>query len=1173
MKEIKMYLLGIFLLSIMVSCEQQGGDNSPNETNDVTKPEIELIQNEFEVYSEVDWNDIINIYDNVDSNPTNTIDTSDFDINVLGTYVINVVAQDASGNENSSDFIVHVTDTTPPTIKLNGEESITIFIGSDFIDPGVTIEDNYTMDLTPSVNSNVRFNYEGNYTITYSVGDSSGNGASIERSVIIMSPPHPTVEMEDDIYLFVGDDLPDLRENIFVTDYYNKDITSRVYVDSSNVIINQVGEYLVDYTVRDDYDNSLSFQRTVIVYDDIAPVVETNLYHFGDEVILPNLNLNRMWRNIATSDYTSSINLFDQLVEIKKSDGLIFNDDVFTISVPPDLNDGYYPKSTSTFDNYIFVVWTNDDETDQLYIYEMNGEDIEIIDSIVFTTNTEFKIKGYERNGILYLWGRNENEIIKISLIDDIESHHEILSIPDNYKFLDLKIIYNENMIISVMDYNTQYTEILVVSLEDGTVLNTIYPTANKEHSSFANDFGIFENFIICSSNVHVDDVRYAGGVFVYDLNTIEHSNEPEYILHYSEILSYSYFGNSLRVINNHMYLSAYIDSSFYVFDYLIEVADGNIMFTEIQDFKMPASYARPNFTNSVFFGDKYYALGTFLDVIVSDDTKVTIEVTSGEEVTTYTSNEVLLRNGRSYIIKVIDESGNTVTTNITFDNTEPKIVNYQQLYNNNEVAFTFSETVHKVLLDDLELNIASEGVDDIDIEDLLDGWHTIQMFDGHDNKSTSYEFFIDTTAPEITLYEYNLFDEVPYEYDLHKDEFGSIQKIIEKEKYTFVIRPEYERGVVFVYSFGERDFNMENALFILRNDIDYSEWEYYSPFGNNLDTYGDKVVITSTYGGIFLFDLSLEETNDAFFTVLKEDDGSKSYSFGQNIIFEDDIIMVSDRFRDYDNKNNAGCVFVYRISEETGAYYETIIWPSDQWYEIELSFGAGMDYDDGYLVVGSSKQYLSVFNLNLDETNPDFEKHIIITVPNNYADSYGYHVEIDGENITVIYTNWINYDNRERYYMKFNFLTFNDTQDFIQEYTLNDYMPELDYNTSSIVYKDGFLFVRYVSGSAILNLNIDPTDEEFITLLDIRYNDFTSNENKFILFQIGDKYLFNKPTNLVSISDEWTNFTYTITRNSEPYSLDNLEFWQEGTYVITAIDEAGNQSELTFTISNDVSE
>ena len=82
------------------------------------------------------------------------------------------------------------TDLTPPVLTLNGDNPKTIAINSSYIEEGATAIDNVDGNITQDINisGSVDTSVAGNYTITYSVSDSSGNYAETSRTVNVVDP-------------------------------------------------------------------------------------------------------------------------------------------------------------------------------------------------------------------------------------------------------------------------------------------------------------------------------------------------------------------------------------------------------------------------------------------------------------------------------------------------------------------------------------------------------------------------------------------------------------------------------------------------------------------------------------------------------------------------------------------------------------------------------------------------------------------------------------------------------------------------------------------------------------------------------------------------------------------------------------------------------------------------
>ena len=163
--------------------------------------------------------------DNIDGDITSKIKVSGkVDITKSGTYTITYTVTDKAGNRtevtrkvtvvattttmiptttktttkksyNSSSGSVKTTRattqriTTPPTITLRGNSTITINQGASWHDPGFTARDAKCNDLTGRVNVSgyVNISVAGTYRVSYTVTDNWGNRGYAYRNVIVKS--------------------------------------------------------------------------------------------------------------------------------------------------------------------------------------------------------------------------------------------------------------------------------------------------------------------------------------------------------------------------------------------------------------------------------------------------------------------------------------------------------------------------------------------------------------------------------------------------------------------------------------------------------------------------------------------------------------------------------------------------------------------------------------------------------------------------------------------------------------------------------------------------------------------------------------------------------------------------------------------------------------------------
>ncbi len=82
-----------------------------------------------------------------------------------------------------------VVDTTPPVITLNGSSTMNVTIGSTFVDPGATANDNVDGNISASIatTGSVDTSSTGVFTLTYNVSDSARNAATeVSRTINVV---------------------------------------------------------------------------------------------------------------------------------------------------------------------------------------------------------------------------------------------------------------------------------------------------------------------------------------------------------------------------------------------------------------------------------------------------------------------------------------------------------------------------------------------------------------------------------------------------------------------------------------------------------------------------------------------------------------------------------------------------------------------------------------------------------------------------------------------------------------------------------------------------------------------------------------------------------------------------------------------------------------------------
>ena len=230
---------------------------------------------------------------------------------------------DFYGNEVS--FTTSELDEVPPIITLNGESTISLFVGDSYIEQGATATDDVDGDLTGSIvigGDEVNTSVAGTYLVTYNVSDVAGNAAiEVVRTVNIISDttaPVITLNGSATIELNLGDTYIELGAT--ATDDVDGDITEDIVVDDSELNTSISGPYNVIYTVSDSSGNEANTSRTVLVLgqqdelvDCNGDVIPTIIYGtqewtlknscnatYRDGTPIPEVTDNAEWENLTT---------------------------------------------------------------------------------------------------------------------------------------------------------------------------------------------------------------------------------------------------------------------------------------------------------------------------------------------------------------------------------------------------------------------------------------------------------------------------------------------------------------------------------------------------------------------------------------------------------------------------------------------------------------------------------------------------------------------------------------------------------------------------------------------------------------------------------------------------------------------------------------------------------
>lgn len=218
--------------------------------------------------------------DIVDGNLTSEIQRfGGFDSTNAGNYQVTYRVADQAGNEASvTQNITVLPDTTKPTISLNGNQTLQVSVFDDFQDPGVNAQDGCGALQGVQVRGRVNTDILGSYDLQYTAIDQNGNQRSVSRTVNVVDNEDPEVIIRgaDTVTVPVFGSYQD--PGVGVSDNYYDSVDVTV---NGQVIVQEVGNYELEYVVTDQAGNTTRKSRIVQVVDNQGPTanqVEDGLY-------------------------------------------------------------------------------------------------------------------------------------------------------------------------------------------------------------------------------------------------------------------------------------------------------------------------------------------------------------------------------------------------------------------------------------------------------------------------------------------------------------------------------------------------------------------------------------------------------------------------------------------------------------------------------------------------------------------------------------------------------------------------------------------------------------------------------------------------------------------------------------------------------------------------------
>jgi hypothetical protein len=222
----------------------------------------------------------------VNGYPISTVDNT-----ATGTYTVTYLATDGINPDTTNVRTVHVVDTTPPIVLLNGADPLTMerFAVFSDIDPGVTYQSPHTGTVASVDISQLDNTAIGGGTVTYNVVDDQNLSNTISRAVTVVDTTRPVATLNNASTNYTLERYGDwsaidpgvtVDEGSFVT---------QINIDNTTVGLNRP----VDYVISDGNTlHDITVTRNITIEDTVPPFAEL----IGSNNI--RVPLNSVWEDV-----------------------------------------------------------------------------------------------------------------------------------------------------------------------------------------------------------------------------------------------------------------------------------------------------------------------------------------------------------------------------------------------------------------------------------------------------------------------------------------------------------------------------------------------------------------------------------------------------------------------------------------------------------------------------------------------------------------------------------------------------------------------------------------------------------------------------------------------------------------------------------------------------------
>lgn len=228
-------------------------------------------------------------------------------------------------DDKTNDEVTYIEEvyyeTSKPTIRLNGSETVYVEINSTYKEEGATAQDSKYGDLTDKIviDNPLDITKLGTYVLTYTITNNDNETASVTRTVIVQDTIAPTIEYKegaDKEAVFVDANknkefsdhqvlIDDNSKNVILEmSVYYKDFQTENYTPVESMDISKVGYYLVYYTAVDESGNrSETLVVEYLVDDVVGPEITVSMNGTEYPVVDPKVVVEAIDANTTVSSF------------------------------------------------------------------------------------------------------------------------------------------------------------------------------------------------------------------------------------------------------------------------------------------------------------------------------------------------------------------------------------------------------------------------------------------------------------------------------------------------------------------------------------------------------------------------------------------------------------------------------------------------------------------------------------------------------------------------------------------------------------------------------------------------------------------------------------------------------------------------------------------------------